>query len=211
MRELYVVRHGESMANIERRFDATPPGAPLTELGLRQAERVAVWLAEQGARPSAVYASPFLRTQQTARPFALAAGARIEICEELCEVRVGLWDGRSSLTMTDDAHYLRWRDQPEIAPPGGETLADVFERVSGLIGRLLASSPQGEPIVLFTHQHALRAILSDLGRLRGDDGTLVSAPNCAILHLRATDGGLRLLALDRSISAETADGGRAAV
>jgi broad specificity phosphatase PhoE len=211
MQELYVVRHGETMANVERRFDATPPGAPLTELGLRQAERVAAWLIGRGARSSIVYVSPFLRTQQTARPFAEATDARIALCDALCEVRVGAWDGRSSLTMTEDPHYLRWLDEPEIAPPGGETLEAVFQRVSGLIGELLASHPQGEPLVLFTHQHSLRAILWHLGMLRGEDGKLRTAPNGTIMHLLAAADGLQLLELDRSVCDEPDRSGRAAI
>ena len=38
---LILVRHGQSHANVERRLDTRPPGADLTELGIRQGREFA--------------------------------------------------------------------------------------------------------------------------------------------------------------------------
>ncbi|OPH37796.1 histidine phosphatase family protein [Moraxella equi] len=68
MKSLYFIRHGESLANA----GGTPlPNAdiPLTEKGHIQAkDRLAHW-QQLGIRPSRIYHSAMLRTQQTALPF----------------------------------------------------------------------------------------------------------------------------------------------
>lgn len=66
---LDLVRHGQSTENLTEYIGTTPPGAPLTELGEQQAITVGEQLYNDGdiAR---VYASDFLRAQQTAWPLA---------------------------------------------------------------------------------------------------------------------------------------------
>ena len=211
MRELYLIRHGESLANLERRFDATPPGAPLSARGEEQAQRCAQWLASRGVSPSVVYASPFRRTVETATPFAAQSSARLVTHEALREVGVGAWDGIRSQALREDESYLRWRDQPEIAPPGGESLEEVWLRLQACLRDLCAQAPPGEALVLFTHQHPLRAALWHLGALRDEGGGLVPVPNTAILHLQGDLDALHIVGLDRSIDAATGGAQRAAI
>ncbi len=199
MADFFLVRHGESLANLERRFDATLPGAPLSPRGLQQAELVADWFAARDVRPDLVIASPFTRTRQTARPLQRRSDRRLFLADLLRETAVGDWDGRSSRDMMEDPVYLAWRDDPEIAPPGGgEGLSDVAARLTLLLGTLRRLAPDSS-LVLFTHQHGLRAGLSLTSGLRDEAGRLRPVPNCAIVHLRWQDEGLKLIALDQSI------------
>lgn len=213
MREIYVVRHAESEANVEPRFDSTPPGAPLTALGALQARRLADLLAAWDLAPTVVHASPFRRTQETASAFAARIGARIETQGALREVEVGAWDGHGPAHLSADPVYQRWRTEPEIAPPGGESLEAVLARTLTLISSLCAESPPAQPLVLFTHQHTLRSLLWHLGRLRDADGRLLGLPNASVLHLTSQNGGdeLRLCKIDRTVHAATEDDRSAAI
>ena len=202
MTDFYLVRHGESLANVERRFDATLPGAPLSPRGLEQAELVADWFEAQGVLPDLLLASPFARTRQTARPLHRRAGRSLLLADLLRETSVGQWDGRFSRDMLEDPRYLAWRDDPEIAPPGGERLSDVARRLRLLLDTLRRLSPDSSA-ALFTHQHGLRAGLSLTASLRDETGRLKPVPNCAIVHLRLDREGLRLIALDQSIHLAT--------
>lgn len=66
---LDLIRHGESTENVTSYLGTTPPGAPLTEIGEQQAITVGEQLYNGGDNDiSAVYASEFLRAQQTAWP-----------------------------------------------------------------------------------------------------------------------------------------------
>ncbi len=72
--ELVVIRHGLPQ-RIER-DDGQPADPELSDLGHRQAERVADWLKD--AQIDAIYASPLQRAHQTALPLAAAKGLEIQ-------------------------------------------------------------------------------------------------------------------------------------
>lgn len=75
--KLYLIRHG-----------AAESGAPddmkrnLTSRGESQAVGAATWLAKNIKGPVSIWASPYLRTQQTAAPIAKALG--VEITAHTC-------------------------------------------------------------------------------------------------------------------------------
>ena len=73
--ELLVIRHGLPL-RIER-DDGAPADPELSELGQRQAERVAEWLKDEPIE--AIYASPLQRAHQTAMPLAAAKGLPIQL------------------------------------------------------------------------------------------------------------------------------------
>ncbi|MFP8882082.1 MAG: histidine phosphatase family protein [Myxococcota bacterium] len=73
--ELLVIRHGLPL-RIER-DDGAPADPELSELGQRQAERVAEWLKDEPIE--AIYASPLHRAHQTAMPLAAAKGLPIQL------------------------------------------------------------------------------------------------------------------------------------
>ena len=200
MADFYLMRHGESLANVDRRFDCTAPGAPLSARGTLQAALVADWFASRGIEPAILLSSPFLRTRQTARPLLRRLRCGLLLSDLLRETSVGVWDGCSSRDMREDPRYLAWRDDPEIAPPGGERLSDVAVRLRILLDTLRRLAPDSSA-ALFTHQHGLRAALSLTGGLRDETGGLEAVPNCAIVHLRLDRSGLACLGLDRSVYA----------
>lgn len=66
------VRHGQSVDNVQQILGTLPPGVPITDLGKEQAITVGQELYNHGDNningAAGVYASDFLRTQQTAWP-----------------------------------------------------------------------------------------------------------------------------------------------
>jgi len=64
MREVWLIRHGESLANIGG-STSTPREIPLTDVGLREADQLGEQLS---VRPDLIVVSPYVRTQQTAEP-----------------------------------------------------------------------------------------------------------------------------------------------
>ena len=75
--KLYLIRHGEAVSG-----DTDDTSRQLTERGQKHAESAAVWLAKTVEGPVSLWASPYLRTQQTAAPIAKALG--IEITSHHC-------------------------------------------------------------------------------------------------------------------------------
>jgi phosphohistidine phosphatase len=70
--KLYLIRHGEAV--IGRTGDAN---RQLTERGEQHAKSAARWLAKTIKGPVEIWASPYLRTQQTAAPIADALGVEV--------------------------------------------------------------------------------------------------------------------------------------
>jgi broad specificity phosphatase PhoE len=119
------VRHGQTAVNrngqLQGRFDA-----PLTELGVAQAQRVARALAVES--PVRVITSPLTRARTTAEAIAAAIGVEVELDHRLVELDYGEWDQRLLTDIPIDA-WRHWRDTPSFAPPGGESLEAVTARV----------------------------------------------------------------------------------
>lgn len=74
--KLYLIRHGAAEAGAP--YDAS---RNLTARGESQAQSAANWLAKNIKGPVSLWASPYVRTQQTAAPIAKALGIEILVHE----------------------------------------------------------------------------------------------------------------------------------
>jgi broad specificity phosphatase PhoE len=156
---LYLVRHGETVWNTEKRAQGWQD-SPLTERGIEQARRLAERL--RPVRLDAIYASPSGRTMHTA---AILRGDRALVvtpCEELREIHMGDWEGRRIDELDGEAERLHnfWYAPHLFQPAGaGETFAQLQARVVAAVSRLVAESA-GSAILLVSHGGALKALLA---------------------------------------------------
>ena len=155
---LVLVRHGESQYIVERRFQGQAE-TPLSTVGLRQAERLAVRLAQPHASPALpvpagppreIVHSPLRRTSQTADAAAaamvgdLAFGQSIPVRGErgFLEIGQGEWEGlhHSEIESRWGDVLATWRRRPLDAwAPGGESIVEVQARLRPALGRILAT------------------------------------------------------------------------
>ncbi len=84
---IYCIRHGESCYNAEGRLQGQS-ATPLSPLGLRQAEAMAMALRAQPI--AAIYASPLPRAMQTAEALGRAIGVAVIPDPRLMEINVGI-------------------------------------------------------------------------------------------------------------------------
>ena len=95
-KEIYFLRHGESIANIKGVFAGQKENSPLSEEGRNQAKKVARDLIEKNLKPSKIYVSPLLRTQETLQIIVQEAGlidTEIIIDERIAEYDMGSLTG----------------------------------------------------------------------------------------------------------------------
>ena len=163
---LVLVRHGQSHANVERRLDTRPPGAPLTDQGRDQARTFARGLT----RPATMLVhSVAVRAVQTAREIGRELGLDHVEVEGIHEVQVGHLEDRND----DDAIrafetvYQRWHEGDLHVPmPGGETGEDVLDRYVSAITQLrlrhLDDDSWHGDIVVVSHGAAIRLVSSVL-------------------------------------------------
>ncbi len=159
---LFVIRHGQTMANHSRLFQGTTDH-PLNEIGHQQARAIAQALS--GETVTAVYASPMQRAAQTAAPLAEAMGVTVRTVPEFHEVDCGRWEGSAfdDILQHDGDLLQKWLTDPNVPAPDGESLGQVYERVRDPLDTILAQHRDAEDvIVIVAHGAVNRALICHL-------------------------------------------------
>jgi phosphoserine phosphatase len=158
MVRLFCVRHGETAWNAAGRFQGQTD-VPLSPRGKQQAEALARVLAQETVH--AVYASDLQRTRQTAQLLATPLALPVQHEPQWREMTFGRWEGLTleEIAQRDAEALAAWRADPmAVAPPGGETLKQVTDRVSAALA-FLVSAEQEHTVVLVAHGGTLRVLL----------------------------------------------------
>lgn len=150
-----LVRHGESEANVAGIVATAVPGPPLTALGEQQAKAAGVLHSDPV--PDAVFASPLLRTRQTAQYLADEVGEPVQIQDGLREVEGGVFEG---LPVDEAAGYLdalqAWsRGDRSARIPGSIDGDELDERFDAALGAI-RSGGYTKPVV-YSHGGAIVA------------------------------------------------------
>ncbi len=150
---IVIVRHGESELNIAERLALSEPGThsygqglrnvdvPLTEWGRRQARQTGQCLSQK-YNFDFVFASPYLRSMQTARGIAESFSGPFTIRQEerIREIEFGTLDGLTpeGVKQAYPAEYERRQREGKYwyRPPGGESRPDVALRVHSFLGTM---------------------------------------------------------------------------
>ncbi len=160
MTKLILIRHGQSEANLQRRF-AGIYDAPLTALGEQQAALSAAYVAEN-YKVSRVYASDLKRAYFTGKAAADACGVEIFPDKRLREISAGAWEGMlfEDIVEKYPKDFERFMtDVGASRATDGESVAELGTRVMDAL-RDLAERHEGETIVIATHATPIRAVQS---------------------------------------------------
>ncbi|MFD1505234.1 bifunctional RNase H/acid phosphatase [Georgenia yuyongxinii] len=188
-----LVRHGVTELTETGRYSGgDTPGPALSVQGRAQAERAAILVGRVGVDvwtdvpvPTAVVASPMVRTQETGAAVARSLGLPVVSDDRFAECRFGQWDG---LTVPEieagwPGQVLDWATTADVRPPGGESLRDVGARVArGL--RAVAARHQGATVVLAAHTVVIRAAVGLVGRLAPGHWSAVRIPPASLTIVR---------------------------
>lgn len=164
--ELLVIRHGETQYNAENRYlGALDPA--LTARGLSQAAALCAVLPE---RVDAILSSPLRRARQTAEVIGAERRLTPVVVESFRERNVGVFEG-----LTQEEAKLRHPElwsrnitrQWNAAPPGGETITEVVQRVASGLDALWHEY-RGKAVVLVAHGFVAKTIRALCGA--GFDG-----------------------------------------
>jgi probable phosphoglycerate mutase len=165
-RTVWLVRHGESTWNTIGLMQGHNDRAELTSRGMRQAAEVAERLRNLPVR--AIYASDLRRAQQTAAPLAAAVGVPVVLDSRLRERCLGVLEGNPvagngpASTGLDLAAGLL--ADPDIRPPGGESVRDLYLRAASFCDDLAVGAlpdPSGRPggdVVVVAHGGTVRVL-----------------------------------------------------
>ena len=155
---LLLLRHGQTELSAQRRYSGRGDPA-LTDLGRRQADAAAEYVARRGGI-AAVVTSPLQRAYDTAAAAAKALGADVVVDDDLIETDFGAWEG---LTFAEAAGrdpdlHRNWLGDNSIEPPGGESFASVAHRVRRARDRIIAEYG-GANVLVVSHVTPIKTML----------------------------------------------------
>jgi alpha-ribazole phosphatase len=157
---VYLVRHGETPWNVERRFQGQL-NVELSPAGLEQANAVAAWLAGRPVQFSAIYSSDLKRAAETAAVIGERVGKVPQLDPRLREINVGEWTGllADEVEQKYPGALMEWHERIDrYTIPGGESIPTVQKRLLAAY-RALLDRHDGEAIIIVSHGAALSALL----------------------------------------------------
>ncbi|MCM3584413.1 histidine phosphatase family protein [Mesobacillus maritimus] len=157
MVKVYVVRHGETKWNAEKRTQGRLD-SELTEKGIRDAKQLGERLRE--TKFQRVISSPSQRTLQTAKLVNKGRSIPIETDERLYEINLGPWQGKTEeeiKTQYPEQFHAYWNAPALFTNASGESFVDVKERVKDFFLELERNHSSGN-ILIVTHGVVLKTL-----------------------------------------------------
>ena len=202
---LYLVRHGQSLFNAERRIQGQFD-VGLSPFGLRQAAALAVAFRTRAI--DAIYSSPLSRAMQTALPIAAELGLPLQTDDRLKEIHAGIFQGLlwTEIERQEPEFAARWTLQdPDFVIPGGESRRALAERGRAAFEAIRAKGDRRAAVV--AHGGVLAGALKSLLRIPVETSPF-SFYNASISAVSWDDRRVRLLTfnqLDHLAAAGVAD------
>ncbi len=194
MTTLLLIRHGESLANVEGRF-AGHLDAPLSETGRAQAAITAEYIRSHYT-VNAVYASDLARAFDTGKAVADRFGLPTNPDSNLREIFAGDWEGAvyDDLPKQFPTSFHTWlTDIGNAVCDHGESVAHLQERVLTALRRI-AAEHDGQTVVFATHATPIRSLQCFCeGKPLGDMKTVPWVSNASITVVECAQDALRLL------------------
>lgn len=157
---LYLMRHGETDYNHQRRFYGSID-APLNQRGMEQSIEIGRQMRSYPV--SYVYVSGLQRAQQTA-DLIFETGPPREVCIGLNEKDFGLWEGLTAdeIQQKFPSVWQAWLEEPlEVVPPAAEAFSAFRDRVIATVKELQLSH-RADDVAIVGHLGVLRLIYQEL-------------------------------------------------
>jgi broad specificity phosphatase PhoE len=154
---LLLVRHGQTLSNVNHLLDTGHPGPVLTELGEQQAAALVEALSSEDIK--AIFASTLRRTQQTAQPLADDRGLPVQVRDGIREIDAGELELRSDQEAVD--LYVRtvigWADgKLDARLPGGPSGASMLAAYDEVVSEIESLVEDDQTALLVSHGAAIR-------------------------------------------------------
>jgi broad specificity phosphatase PhoE/ribonuclease HI len=152
-----LLRHGVTAHTAERRFSGPGGEDPgLNGQGVEQVRRAAASLGRRGGI-DAIVSSPLRRTLESAAEVAIALETEVVVDDGFREASFGEWDGLTVAEVEErwPTELEAWVGSPDVAPPGGESMTAVRERVERSLEETLVSH-RGRTVVIVSHVNPIK-------------------------------------------------------
>lgn len=197
--KLVLMRHGQSLWNLENRFTGFKD-VPLTEKGEEEAIAGGEKMEEAGMIDDegenifeGIFTSTLERAVYTAELALNQRRAKFTMHDDLRERDYGDLTGLNKADTAKqygDDQVLIWRRSYDVAPPGGESLKDVVNRVRQYYDRKIKPLLlENKNVFIAAHGNTLRAMLIILGARTPENINETELPTGAPLVLEMSGEG----------------------
>jgi len=179
MKEILLIRHGETDHNKEMRFTGFTD-IPLNSKGREQAVNLKDRFMSEGI--TSIYSSDLKRASETAE--IISGGYIFEMNTALREMNFGIFETLTyeELTRTCSDEFTLWgSDRKNYRIPEGESYSEMAERVLAFLEKVLITD--ADKIALISHSGCIRTILSFYLLGRVEDSWKFYIDNCTITRL----------------------------
>lgn len=171
---IYLIRHGETNGNRHRIVQT--PETPLSEVGLKQAEQLA--LAYRNLSASVIISSDYERAQSTARPLHRHLNCKAITSEVLRERNFGDLRGRAYDDIEDNFFAESY------SPPNGESYEDFKQRVKDAWQYIIdIAEQQNGNVIVVTHGLVLRCLFNEVLTVNGEGISASDIANTSVTKI----------------------------
>ena len=198
MSYLALVRHGQSIWNLQNRFTGWID-VPLSIHGEEEAHQAAQELLESGIHFDKAYTSTLMRAQQTLEIMVADLNQELPVLKDaaLNERHYGALQGldKDEMRAKYGAEQVRiWRRSYDGRPPQGECLRDTSSRSLPFYQHhVVPDLRAGKNVLISAHGNSLRSIVMELDHLSHEQVVALEIPTGVPL-LYEFDRSLKILA-----------------
>ncbi len=188
--KVILVRHGETDWNRSKRFQGSNSDIQLNQNGCQQAESIALRLKPE--RIQAIYSSPLQRARDTAQAITRHHQVEVEIEPTLKEIDAAELEGIHLDELGGHLIQLltgEGQGKSTFKMYGGETLAEVQQRVWSTVQRLVDRHRDGV-LVVVSHYFTILTIIC----------SVLNLPPSQIGRLRLGVGSISILTFDERVT-----------
>jgi len=186
MKNIYLVRHGESEFNKKKIF-AGWSDCLLTEEGKRQAVDLRKTIDD--LEIDVVYSSDLSRAKVTAEILNENKKRNHIVSKELREVYFGEWEGIDFERIEKEYSEVKdswFKDYFHFTYPGGESMADMFERTKKYFDESIMTREE-DNILIVAHAGVISSMISYLLFNNLELSDHFNVKNCTLTHIKMID------------------------
>lgn len=184
--ELYLVRHGQTNANVNHQLVGSTD-IPLDPLGERQAQLVGSRFADISI--DAIVTSPLQRARRTAEAISAVTHCDPRIVPGLTEIDFGDIEGLTIQQVMDQFPSLRQHIDDihdlELAWPGGESRRGFHERVMATFLGIIEEY-ESQSVAVVCHGGVIGSFFAQLEQGPHNDHARYAVANCSVSHMVVT-------------------------
>jgi probable phosphoglycerate mutase len=217
-KKIYLVRHGETQWNIEKKAQGAEADIELNDKGKEQSKMTGNYLKKHGPFDM-IFSSPQKRALETASIIKKQIDFKddIIVLDDLREHKSGLISGTTKNERSTDSTFAdlvrlqteyqnirdpikrakqQWKIDSEVVKLGGESYKNGVIRAKNVLNHIL--STKYKKIIIVTHSGTISEMLFHITKY----GDVASGSNCSIAYIEYQDGEFDVITMPNTAHLE---------